>query len=74
MLKYAALPQICPQRRGVKVLLDVCLEVDILVNNLGIFEPKAFEAIQDADWEQMFDVNVMSGVRLSRLFTRDETA
>jgi len=53
---------------GVKVLLDACPEVDILVNNLGIFEPKAFEAIQDADWEQMFDVNVMSGVRLSRAY------
>jgi len=42
-------------------------EVDILVNNLGIFEPKAFEDIPDADWRRFFDVNVLSGVRLARL-------
>lgn len=41
-------------------------EIDILVNNLGIFEPKAFEDIDDADWLRFFEVNVMSGVRLSR--------
>lgn len=40
--------------------------VDILVNNLGIFEPKPFEAIEDADWLRFFEVNVLSGVRLSR--------
>lgn len=39
---------------------------DILVNNLGIFEPKAFGDIADADWQRMFEVNVMSGVRLAR--------
>jgi NAD(P)-dependent dehydrogenase (short-subunit alcohol dehydrogenase family) len=42
--------------------------VEILVNNLGIFEPKSFEDISDADWIRFFDVNVLSGVRLSRLF------
>jgi NAD(P)-dependent dehydrogenase (short-subunit alcohol dehydrogenase family) len=41
-------------------------DIDILVNNLGIFEPKAFEDIPDADWTRLFDVNVLSGVRLSR--------
>lgn len=41
-------------------------QVDILVNNLGIFEPKPFEQIADADWQHLFEVNVMSGVRLSR--------
>jgi NAD(P)-dependent dehydrogenase (short-subunit alcohol dehydrogenase family) len=40
--------------------------VDILINNLGIFEPKAFEAIDDHDWFRFFEVNVLSGVRLSR--------
>src|SRR5579864_9379740 len=40
--------------------------VDILVNNLGIFEPKPFEQITDDDWRRFFEVNVMSGVRLSR--------
>jgi len=40
--------------------------VDILVNNLGIFEPKPFEEIPDEDWRRFFEVNVLSGVRLSR--------
>ena len=40
--------------------------LDILVNNLGIFEPKEFEQITDADWRRFFEVNVLSGVRLSR--------
>jgi NAD(P)-dependent dehydrogenase (short-subunit alcohol dehydrogenase family) len=39
---------------------------DILVNNLGIFEPKSFGEISDADWQRFFDTNVMSGIRLSR--------
>jgi NAD(P)-dependent dehydrogenase (short-subunit alcohol dehydrogenase family) len=43
-------------------------DVEILVNNLGIFEPKEFEDITDADWRRFFDVNVLSGVRLARLF------
>jgi NAD(P)-dependent dehydrogenase (short-subunit alcohol dehydrogenase family) len=42
--------------------------VDILVNNVGIFEPKPFEKISDEDWERFFAVNVMSGVRLSRAY------
>jgi NAD(P)-dependent dehydrogenase (short-subunit alcohol dehydrogenase family) len=42
--------------------------VEILVNNLGIFEPKPFEEIPDADWRRFFDVNVISGVRLARLY------
>jgi NAD(P)-dependent dehydrogenase (short-subunit alcohol dehydrogenase family) len=42
--------------------------VEILVNNLGIFEPKPFEDIPDADWMRFFSVNVLSGVRLARLY------
>ena len=38
------------------------------MNNLGIFEPKAFEDILDEDWQRFFDVNVLSGIRLSRLY------
>jgi NAD(P)-dependent dehydrogenase (short-subunit alcohol dehydrogenase family) len=41
--------------------------VAILVNNLGIFEPKPFEDIPDEDWRRFFEVNVLSGVRLARL-------
>jgi NAD(P)-dependent dehydrogenase (short-subunit alcohol dehydrogenase family) len=40
--------------------------VDILINNLGIFEPAPFEKITDDDWRRFFEVNVLSGVRLSR--------
>jgi NAD(P)-dependent dehydrogenase (short-subunit alcohol dehydrogenase family) len=43
-------------------------DVDILVNNMGIFEPKAFDEIPDDDWRRLFEANVMSGVRLSRLY------
>ncbi len=42
--------------------------VEILVNNLGIFEPKTFEDIPDADWVRFFEANVLSGVRLARLY------
>jgi NAD(P)-dependent dehydrogenase (short-subunit alcohol dehydrogenase family) len=40
--------------------------VDVLVNNVGIFEPKPFAEIPDADWYRFFEINVMSGVRLAR--------
>ncbi|MEM1308734.1 MAG: SDR family oxidoreductase [Cyanobacteria bacterium P01_H01_bin.153] len=43
-------------------------QVDILINNLGIFEPVPFENISDEDWRRFFDVNVLSGVRLARLY------
>jgi NAD(P)-dependent dehydrogenase (short-subunit alcohol dehydrogenase family) len=42
--------------------------VDILVNNLGIFEPRPFGQISDADWFRFFETNVLSGVRLSRYY------
>jgi NAD(P)-dependent dehydrogenase (short-subunit alcohol dehydrogenase family) len=41
-------------------------DADILVNNMGIFEPKAFEEISDGEWLRFFEANVLSGVRLSR--------
>jgi NAD(P)-dependent dehydrogenase (short-subunit alcohol dehydrogenase family) len=41
-------------------------DIEILVNNLGIFEPKPFEQISDSDWMRFFEVNVLSGVRLAR--------
>jgi NAD(P)-dependent dehydrogenase (short-subunit alcohol dehydrogenase family) len=44
--------------------------VDVLVNNMGIFEPKPFEKIPDADWMRIFEANVMSGVRLSRHYLK----
>ena len=52
--------------QGVSVLLQQIPEADILVNNLGIFEIKPFLEIPDSDWLRFFEVNVLSGVRLSR--------
>ncbi|HEY9192778.1 MAG TPA: SDR family oxidoreductase [Methyloversatilis sp.] len=52
---------------GAETLAREHTDIDILVNNLGIFEPKAFEDIPDADWLRFFEVNVLGGVRLARL-------
>lgn len=51
---------------GAATLITKVPEADILVNNLGIFEPKKFFDIPDEDWERFFRVNVLSGVRLAR--------
>lgn len=51
---------------GVARFLAEARDADILVNNLGIFEPKPFTEISDEEWLKFFEVNVMSGVRLSR--------
>lgn len=51
---------------GAAVLIAACPQADILVNNLGIFDPRPFEAIPDSEWSRFFETNVMSGVRLSR--------
>jgi len=53
---------------GIQKVIDGVSDIDILVNNVGIFEPKAFEDIPDDDWLKFFAANVMSGVRLSRHF------
>jgi NAD(P)-dependent dehydrogenase (short-subunit alcohol dehydrogenase family) len=52
----------------VNQLIDAIPELDILINNAGIFEPVAFKDIPDEDWFKLFEVNVMSGIRLSRHF------
>jgi NAD(P)-dependent dehydrogenase (short-subunit alcohol dehydrogenase family) len=52
--------------RGVETFLQEAPHAEILVNNLGIFEVKSFLNIPDADWLRFFEVNVLSGVRLSR--------
>ena len=53
---------------GCKTLVTALPDVDILINNAGIFEPKDFFDIPDEDWTRFFEVNVMSGVRLSRAY------
>ena len=50
----------------VAALLDQLGAVDILVNNVGLFGLGAFDSVDDAEWQRYFEVNVMSGVRLSR--------
>ncbi len=55
---------------GTAQVIAALPSADILVNNVGIFEPKPFDDIPDEDWEHFFDVNVMSGVRLTRHYVR----
>jgi hypothetical protein len=53
-------------REGCSKVIQSVRAVDVLINNMGIFEPKPFEKIPDEDWMRFFEANVMSGVRLSR--------
>lgn len=53
---------------GCAALAKALPDLDILINNAGIFEPKDFFDIPDEDWARFFDVNVMSGIRLSRAY------
>jgi NAD(P)-dependent dehydrogenase (short-subunit alcohol dehydrogenase family) len=54
--------------RGAERVVQAVREVDILVNNVGIFEAKPFAEIPDADWMRLFETNVLSGVRLTRSY------
>jgi NAD(P)-dependent dehydrogenase (short-subunit alcohol dehydrogenase family) len=53
---------------GVETFLKKAPDADVLINNLGIFDPKPFLEIADAEWMRFFEVNVLSGVRLSRKY------
>jgi NAD(P)-dependent dehydrogenase (short-subunit alcohol dehydrogenase family) len=55
---------------GCQAVTDAHPDVDILVNNLGVFEPKPFGEISDADWLRFFETNVLSGIRLARHYVR----
>lgn len=66
MADISGIPADFSKAEEVKSLIDQLPEIDILINNAGIFEPKAFTDIPDEDWFRFFEVNVMSGVRLSR--------
>jgi len=55
-------------KNQVQYLINEIPEVDILINNVGIFEPKQFNDITDEDWFKFYEVNVLSGVRLSRAY------
>jgi len=66
--KIEGIPGDLGHKKGCAALVRQLRDVDILVNNLGIFEPKPFEEIPDEDWLRLFEINVMSGVRLSRAY------
>jgi NAD(P)-dependent dehydrogenase (short-subunit alcohol dehydrogenase family) len=51
---------------GAAKLIEQAQETDILVNNLGIYEPKEFSQISDEEWMRVFEINVLSGIRLAR--------
>jgi NAD(P)-dependent dehydrogenase (short-subunit alcohol dehydrogenase family) len=55
-------------KKQIEQLISKLPEIDILVNNVGIFEPKPFKDITDEDWIKFFEVNVLSGIRLSRVY------
>jgi NAD(P)-dependent dehydrogenase (short-subunit alcohol dehydrogenase family) len=55
---------------GCAAIIAAHPDVEVLVNNMGIFEPKPFEQITDAEWLNFFEVNVLSGVRLSRHYVQ----
>lgn len=55
---------------GADKLIKAVPTADILVNNVGIFEPKPFDDIPDGDWQRFFETNVMSGIRLSRAYLK----
>lgn len=52
----------------IEALISASGNLDIVINNVGIFEPKEFLEIPDADWQRFFEINVMSGVRMARAF------
>src|SRR5579859_3879770 len=58
----------CASAAGAEQVFARVAECDILINNLGIYERKAFFDIPDADWQRMFEVNVMSGIRFARRY------
>ena len=66
--KVSGIPADFSKADEVNKLIQALPEIDILINNAGIFEPKAFTDIPDEDWFRFFEINVMSGIRLSRYF------
>lgn len=55
---------------GCRALVAAVPQTDILINNAGIYEPKDFFEITDDEWRHMLEVNVLSGVRLSRAYLK----
>src|SRR3954469_2041456 len=66
--QFGSVPGDVGTPEGAAQVIAAAPDVDILVNNTGIFEPKPFFDIPDEDWRRFFEVNVMSGIRLSRTY------
>jgi NAD(P)-dependent dehydrogenase (short-subunit alcohol dehydrogenase family) len=66
--RFTAAPGDVGTEQGAAQVIEAVPEADILVNNAGIFEPKPFFDIPDEDWRRFFEVNVLSGIRLSRRY------
>ncbi|NQW09081.1 MAG: SDR family NAD(P)-dependent oxidoreductase [Alphaproteobacteria bacterium] len=64
--RLVAAPGNLSAAEGCAAVIEAAGELDVLVNNMGIYSPKPWDDITDAEWQEIFDVNVMSGVRLSR--------
>jgi NAD(P)-dependent dehydrogenase (short-subunit alcohol dehydrogenase family) len=64
--RFAAAPGDVATAAGAAGIIKAAGEVDILVNNVGVFEIKDAFAIPDEDWERLFSINVLSGVRFTR--------
>lgn len=60
----------CASAAGAERVFARVPECDILINNLGIYERKAFFDISDAEWQRLFDANVMSGIRFARRYAQ----
>jgi NAD(P)-dependent dehydrogenase (short-subunit alcohol dehydrogenase family) len=60
----------CSSASGAEQVFARVPDCDILVNNLGVYERKAFFDISDAEWQRLFEVNVMSGIRFARHYAR----
>ena len=58
----------CSTTDGCQSVFDAVPEVDILINNHGIYERKPFFEIEDADWARLFEINVMSGIRFTKFY------
>ncbi|SFD94727.1 3-oxoacyl-[acyl-carrier protein] reductase [Bacillus sp. OV194] len=58
------------KEEGCEKMMKEFNDIDILINNLGIFEPKEYFNIQDEGWFKFFEVNIMSGVRLTRRYLK----
>jgi NAD(P)-dependent dehydrogenase (short-subunit alcohol dehydrogenase family) len=66
LARFESMPADLGTAAGAEKAVHEFPEVDILVNNLGVYAPKPFEEITDADWRQIIETNFLSGVRLSR--------